>query len=186
MRARLVRSFARSWAVTWLALAPPAFAGEPVPAPAPAPPAAPKPARERSPSPSEIAWTALAYLPNRLFDLCDVVRLRARFGDGWAAGARVTRWGAVFAGTYEALWVGLPGPRGRSSLPLPFGLEGKTGVDAGPIMISSSSQAPLYGVGEIGAGVHVYMIGAEAGVDLYEIADFFAGFALVDLARDDF
>jgi len=38
----------------------------------------------------------------------------------------------------------------------------------------------------IGAGVQIYMIGAEAGVDLYEIADFFAGFALVDFARDDF
>jgi hypothetical protein len=137
-------------------------------------------------SASSIAWTALAYLPNRVFDLCDVVRLRARFGEGFAAGARVTRYVPVFAGSYEAVWVGLPGPRGRSALPLPMGWEGKTGVDAGPLAISSSSQAPSYGIGEIGAGVQVYMIGAEAGIDVYEIADFFAGFALVDFADDDF
>jgi hypothetical protein len=133
-----------------------------------------------------VAWTVLSYLPNRVFDLCDVVRLRARFGEGFAAGARVTRYAPVFVGTYEALWVGLPGPRGRPALPLPLGWEGKSGLDAGPIGISSSSQAPHYGVGEVGAGVQIYMIGAEAGIDLYEIADFLAGFALVDFARDDF
>jgi hypothetical protein len=133
-----------------------------------------------------IAWTALAYVPNRVFDLCDVVRLRARVGEGFAAGARVTKWGNVFVGSYDALWVGAPGPRGRASLPFPVGWESDSGVDVGPIGMSSNSQAPNYGVGEIGAGVQVYLLGAEAGVDVYELADFFAGFALVDFARDDF
>jgi hypothetical protein len=137
-------------------------------------------------SPFSLAWTALAYLPNRVFDLCDVVRLRARFGEGFAAGARVTKWGNVFVGSYDALWIGLPGPRGRSALPFPIGYEGKAGVGVGPIDLASNSQAPYYGAGEIGAGAQVYMIGAEAGFDVYELVDFFAGFALVDFARDDF
>jgi hypothetical protein len=161
-------------ALVWLTLAGPALADDPTPDAAP------------RRSVGSIAWTTLTYLPNRVFDLCDVLRLRARFGEGFSAGARVTRWGAVFAGSYEALWVGVPGPRGRRSLPLPLGYEGKSGVDVGPIAVSSSAQAPLYGVGEVGAGVQVYMIGAEAGVDFYELVDFFAGFALVDFARDDF
>jgi hypothetical protein len=175
MRAR----FAGSLAVTLL-LASAALADPPAPDPAPAA----KPARSRSSF--SLAWTALAYLPNRVFDLCDVVRLRARVGDGWAAGARVTKWGNVFAGSYDALWVGLPGPRGRAALPLPIGYESHAGVDVGPIGMSSRSQAPDYGVGEIGAGVQAYLVGAEAGVDVYELADFFAGFALIDFARDDF
>jgi hypothetical protein len=180
MRARLAAA-----AVLCLALGASAHADEPAPTPSSAPAPATKPPEPRSAV--GIAWTALAYVPNRVFDLCDVVRLRARFGDGFAAGARITRYVPVFVGTYDAAWVGLPGPRGEASIPIPLGYERKAGVDAGPIAISSQhSQAPRYGVGEIGAGVQVYLVGAEAGVDVYELADFFAGFVLVDFARDDF
>jgi len=176
MRARI----AGSWVVLlWLALVWPARADSPAPS-SPAPKPAP------SASPTSVAWKVVAYLPNRVFDLCDVVRLRARVGDGWAAGARVTRWGGVFAGSYEALWLGVPGPRGRPSVPLPIGWEGKGGVDLGPMAMSSQAHAPQYGVGEIGAGVQLYVVGAEAGFDVYELADFLAGFAGIDFAGDDF
>ena len=73
----------------------------------------------QSPPPSAPArsttWTVLAYLPNRVFDLCDVVRLHVRIGTGWAAGARVTRYLPVFVGDYGALWLGLAGPRGADA-----------------------------------------------------------------------
>jgi len=134
----------------------------------------------------ERAWTVVAYLPNRLFDLCDVVRLRARVGTGFAAGARVTRYLPFFVGGYRAVWVGLPGPRGRASLPLPAGSEGQTGVDVGPAHVGSGSNAPVYGAGEVGAGLMIYFVGVDVGVDPYELADFLAGFALVDFAHDDF
>lgn len=163
--------------VLWLALVSPARAE---------PPAAPAPEPAASASPTSIAWKVIAYLPDRVFDLCDVVRLRARIGDGWAAGARVTRWGGVFVGSYEALWLGVPGPRGRASLPLPIGYEGKGGVDVGPMAMSSQARAPQYGVGEVGAGLQLYVVGAEAGFDVYELGDFLAGFAGIDFAGDDF
>ncbi len=134
----------------------------------------------------DVAWRVAAYLPNRLFDLCDVVRLHARVGTGFAAGARVTRYVPAFIGDYGALWVGLPGPRGRAKLPLPVGTESQGGVEAGPALAGSGSHAPVYGVGEVGAGGMVYIVGVDVGVDLYEVADFLAGFALVDFARDDF
>jgi len=132
------------------------------------------------------AWTVVAYLPNRLFDLCDVVRLHARVGTGFAAGARVTRYLPAFVGDYGALWVGLPGPRGRAKLPVPVGTESQSGVEVGPAHAGSGSHAPVYGVGEVGAGGMLYIVGAEVGVDLYELADFLAGLALVDFAHDDF
>jgi hypothetical protein len=142
--------------------------------------------REAQSDPGGTAWTVFAYLPNRLFDLCDVVRLHARVGTGFAAGARVTRYLPAFVGDYGALWLGLPGPRGRAKLPLPVGIESQSGFEAGPAAAGSRAQAPVYGVGEIGVGGMLYVVGAEVGVDPYELADFLAGFALVDFARDDY
>ncbi len=139
-----------------------------------------------SPPSRSVAWTAIAYLPNRVFDLCDVVRLRLRIGTGWAAGARVTRALPVFVGDYGALWIGVAGPRGRASVPWPVGTESQSGFEAGPAAAGSRAHSPVYGVGEIGAGGMVYLIGADLGVDPYELADFVAGFALVDFAHDDF
>ena len=144
--------------------------------------AAPEP---QSP-PRTTTFTVLAYLPNRLFDLCDIVRLHARIGTGFAAGARVTRYLPAFIGDYGALWVGLPGPRGRAMVPTPVGAESQGGLEVGPARAGSGSHAPVYGVGEVGAGGMLYIVGAEVGVDLYELADFLAGFALVDFAHDDF
>ena len=134
----------------------------------------------------ERAWSVAEYLPNRLFDLCDVVRLHVRVGTGFAAGGRVTRSLPVFVGDYRAVWVGLPGPRGRAKLPLPAGAEGEKGVEVASMRVGSGSKAPEYGVGEIGAGVMIYVVGVEIGVDPYEFVDFLAGFAGVDLAHDDF
>ena len=131
-------------------------------------------------------WSVAAYLPNRLFDLCDVVRLHARVGTGFAAGARLTRSLPVFVGDYRAVWVGLPGPRGRAQLPLPAGSESQKGVELGPAQVGSGSRAPEYGVGEVGAGVMIYLVGVEVGFDPYELVDFLAGFAAVDFAHDDF
>jgi hypothetical protein len=149
----------------------------------PKPDAAPPPPRD---APRSTTWTVVAYLPNRLFDLCDLVRLRVRVGNGWAAGARVTRYLPVFVGDYGALWVGLAGPRGRATVPWPMGTESQSGFEAGPTGAGSREHSPVYGAGEIGAGGMLYIVGADVGVDPYELADFLAGFALIDFAHDDF
>lgn len=142
-------------------------------------PAPPPTARDR-------AWRVAAYLPNRLFDLCDIVRVHARVGTGFGAGARVTRYLPVFIGDYRAVWLGLPGPRGRAALPLPVGTEGQKGLELGPTKLGGAWHPPTYGVGEVGAGVMVYFVGLEIGFDPYELADFLAGIAIVDFAHDDF
>ena len=88
-------------------------------------------------------------------------------------------------GDYDATWIGLPGPRLRPKLPLPFGIASQTGLAFGPAT-SGDGSGPEYGKGEIGAVAHVYMLGFDVGFDVYEVADFFAGFALVDLSHDDY
>lgn len=132
-----------------------------------------------------VAWKVLMYLPNRVCDLTDVVRVQVRAGPGWALSARATRVLPLFIGGYDTTWLGLPGARGRASIPLPAGVSSQTGFAFGP-MGSGGSQAPYYGKGEIGAGVQLYMLGFDVGFDVYELADLFAGFALVDFAHDDF
>lgn len=140
----------------------------------------------REPGTVQIAWRVVAYLPNRVFDLCDIARFHVRVGEGFGVGARATRSVPLFVGEYSALWVGLPGPRGRASVPLPLGLEAQKGVEVGPVSASSQSRAPVYGVGEVGAGGMAAVIGLDVGLDPYELADFLAGFVLVDFANDDF
>lgn len=147
------------------------------------------PVRAADPAPktfSQRAWTVAAYLPNRFFDLCDIARLRVRIGTGFAAGARVTRYLPVFIGDYQAIWFGLPGPRGRARLPLPAGSEGESGAGVGTARIGSASNAPTYGVGEVGAGAMLYLVGLDVGIDLYEVVDFLTGLATVDISGDDF
>ena len=157
------------------------------------PPAPPTPSAQRAPpapppsrSTGDVALAVLAYLPNRVFDLSDIVRLHARVGTGFGVGARVTQLLPVFAGDYRALWVGLPGPRGSAKLPIPIGFEGQKGLHMGPIRTSTIWRTPEYGVGEVGGGVMVYALGVEVGVDPYELGDFLAGIVLVDFAHDDF
>jgi hypothetical protein len=145
------------------------------------------PKRKSSPASNalDVVWAVLAYLPNRVFDLTDVVRFQVRAGPGWALSARATRALPIFMGDYKTTWIGLPGPRGRPSVPLPVGLSSQSGFSFGP-GLASGSQAPNYGTGEIGAGVQLYMIGFDVGIDPVELADFFAGFAGVDFQHDDF
>ena len=120
--------------------------------------------------------TVLMYLPNRLFDLTDIVRLRLELGPGWAIGARATSFVPLFIGGYDCTWLGVHGPRNGPSIPLPFGLDegGGFGLGGGD-----------YGSAEFGVAVHLWMIGFDVGFDPRELVDFGAGFANVDLSHDD-
>jgi len=136
-------------------------------------------------SAADKAWKVLMYVPDRVFDLFDVFRFQVRAGPGWALGARITRSAPLFLGDYRATWIGLPGPRGRPKLPLPFGIASQSGFALGPAS-SDDGEGPDYGRGEIGAVAHLYMLGFDVGFDAFELADFFPGFAGVDLAHDDY
>jgi len=131
-----------------------------------------------------IGHKLLLYLPNRLFDLMDVVRLRARVGPGFGAGARATKPLSVTAGFYSAVWAGLPGPRGKRTISLPVGLEALSGAKVSVIDVAAEGGLH-YGRTEFGAGAQVFIIGADVGVDPGELLDLVGGLILIDFRKDD-
>ena len=140
------------------------------------------------PAPDRVSLThhILWYLPNRFLDLTDVLRARVRVGPGLALNIHFTRWVNFYAGEYHAVYLGLPGPRVEPVWPLPAGLEQEKGLALlGVDATDTLPHEPAYSDTEITAGAHVLLVGAEAGFDLVEAADFLFGFFLLDPRRDD-
>lgn len=144
-----------------------------------------KPAEKQEESHSflhKLAW----YIPNRILDAFDMVRLRVRVGPGVAADVRVTKMASVFAGTYATVYAGLPGPRNRRMPKLPVGLESKNGVEISVIDATvSGGIEPDYGPVECGFGAQILLVGFDFGIEPFDILDFITGFFFIDLRRDD-
>jgi len=130
----------------------------------------------------------LMYIPNRIFDLLDIVRLRVRLGPGLSVGARATSIATVFVGGHSTAYVGLPGPRGKPEIPWIFGLEDSYGPLIAPAKETEeeAERHPYYGPMEIGAEVQAGIIGVSVGVEPLEALDFLAGIFFIDLKGDDF
>ena len=134
-----------------------------------------------------LGYVMLLYLPNRVVDLFDIVRLRLRLGPGLAAGVRATDVFELFAGEYFTVFAGLPGPRLSPVPKLPFGFESYSGEGANRFREPKGEQlSPDYSPTEFGFGLQTLIVGADAGLDPFEALDFFAGFLLMDPAADDF
>lgn len=120
----------------------------------------------------------LLYIPNRILDAIDIVRVDLGIGGAAGGVVRMTSWGQM-------------GYRYIDPGTLRVGLFGRTL----PIMIEEQSEygfGPDFHVsfprevcdGEIGIGVDA-AAGAYVGICLDEAADFLAGLFLVDLKHDD-
>lgn len=133
-----------------------------------------------------VGHKVVMYIPNRILDLIDIVRLRVRFGPGIAVDARVTQLAAVHVGAYDTVYLGLPGPRNRRTPKLPVGFERQSGA---PVKVVDSTDndnfGPDYGPAEIDLGAQVLIVGVDAGVEPFELLDFVAGLFFIDLRNDD-
>lgn len=129
----------------------------------------------------------LMWLPNRVFDVLDVVRLRLRLGPGLGAGARVTEVADITLGGWSSVFVGIPGPRGRPVINWPIGLETYAGAELSVLDASTEDDehAPNYGPAEVGLGLHLLILGLEVGVEPWEAVDFIVGLAFFDPVGDD-
>jgi hypothetical protein len=128
----------------------------------------------------------LWYIPNRISDVLDIVRLRLRVGPGLAVGVRATELADVYVGTYASIFVGVPGPRGRRAFNWPFGFESKSGVEAS--VLDATLEGPIgpeYGPTEFGASLHLLLVGVDVGVDPLEIVDFALGLVTIDFIGGD-
>jgi hypothetical protein len=134
-----------------------------------------------------LLYGVLLYLPNRLFDILDIVRARVRLGPGIGVGARATELADVFVGSYLSVYVGIPGPRGKTTIPWPAGLESRTGVEVS--LADATIDGPIgpdYGLAEFGVDGQFAIVGVAVGVDPFELVDALVGFLTFDLMDDDF
>jgi hypothetical protein len=130
----------------------------------------------------KILW----YVPNRVLDFFDIFRLRIRFGPGLAGNARMTSAASAFGGSYNTVYVGLPGPREEAHLRSPVGREQWKGIYfMGIDATDDTPHNPGYSVSECDLGAQLLVVGAEAGVDPVEFVDFLAGFFFMGLRKDD-
>jgi len=128
----------------------------------------------------------LLYIPNRILDVLDIVRLRVRVGPGLAAGVRATKIAQAYVGTYASVYVGLPGPRLRPFPKLPVGLESYNGVALSVLDATASGGiGPDYSPTEFGFSVQPLIFGLDLGIDPWEILDFATGLLMIDLRDDD-
>ncbi len=136
-----------------------------------------------------VAHKLLLYIPNRVFDVLDVARVRLRLGPGLGLGVRVTKIASLYLGSYASAYIGLRGPRLHPEIPWPFGADTNSGVQISVINETTDEPeekgAPAYGLLEIGADGQLILFGAALGVDPLEVVDFVTGIFLVDLTGDD-
>ena len=126
----------------------------------------------------------LFYIPDRVFDVLDIIRLRLRVGPGISVGVRATKPASAFLGTHLTVWAGLHGPRGKRWLPLPVGFEARSGAQVSVADLAKSGT--YYGPLEIGFETQLFLLGPNVGVAPFELIDFVAGIFFIDLQNDDF
>ncbi len=126
----------------------------------------------------------MLYPFNRIMDGIDMFRFNGALGPGFGFNLRATKAAQVGVENYFAVRAGL-GKRGSLFFPRYGVLYTETEVatmGVGPVYTGGSQR----GATEVGGTFHLGVVGAEAAVDLSEIADFFAGFVLLDLKGDDY
>ena len=148
----------------------------------PAPAAEDEGAKERTAGHKVLFW-----IPNRVLDLLDVVRLRGRVGPGVAVSVRATENVDAYLGAYATVYVGLPGPRNRRIPKLPLGIESRIGAEVSRADLSTGFWIfdPDYSTTEFGLGAQVLLLGADIGFDPMEFVDLLGGIVLQDPREDD-
>jgi hypothetical protein len=128
--------------------------------------------------------SVVLYIPNRVFDMLDIVRLRLRLGPGLSAGVSATELADVFVGAHTSVYAGLRGSRGKPEIPWPFGIEKRAGAEVSIADATASNvHNDLLG---FGAETQLGIIGINAAIEGYDILDLITGFFFIDFAKDDF
>jgi len=131
-----------------------------------------------------VITSIVCYIPNRVFDLLDIVRFRLRVGPGISAGVRATELLSGYAGVHSSLYVGLRGPRGEKEIPWPLGFDNRAGAQVS--LADASTGEPYYDPLEVGLEAQPLIAGVNIGIGFFEILDFITGLVFIDLTGDDF
>jgi hypothetical protein len=153
-----------------------------------APPASDTPSASKPSESKSLGHRLLFYIPNRVFDVLDLVRLRLRVGPGLTVGVRATELADVNVGSHATIFVGLHGPRSTPQIPWPVGLETFAGVEVSVADLGTDEgkHSPQYGPLEIGLGAQLAILGFDLGIEPYDALDLALGLLTLDPKGDDF
>lgn len=119
----------------------------------------------------------LYYVPNRVLDFIDIGRASIGIGCGFGFNVRATELAEIGYGQYSTTRFGLKG----RVMPVYDEKINEAGFGFLGYVNGCLQRDPS----EIGADLHLGVIGVQAAVSLVEAVDFVAGFALIDLQGDD-
>lgn len=123
----------------------------------------------------------LNYIPDRIMDLCDILRFGVNAGPGVAFHAKATDPVQATVVARDSFGVGFQGLR---HVPYCSGLETVEGVGT----LSKADQERLlwhHSPTDLRLEVHPILAGAHVAVDPVEIADFILGIFTIDIRHDD-
>lgn len=119
----------------------------------------------------------LYYAPNRVLDAIDIGRFSLGIGCGFGFNLRATELLEIGYGQYSTTRFGLKG----RVMPVYDEKIDEAGIGFLGWVNGCLQRDPS----EVGADLHLGIIGAQAAISLVEVVDFIAGFALIDLQCDD-
>jgi hypothetical protein len=127
----------------------------------------------------------LLYIPNRVADLAEIVRFGVNIGPGIGIDAEAT--GAFRAAAMTRASAGL-GYQGLRHSPISMGTE--TYVAVGPFepdipLMPDLTKEWYRSKADLRIEPHLVIVGAHGAIDLWAIADFFAGILTIDPEEDD-
>lgn len=151
---------------------PPAYPGGYAQAPAPV--AAPYNGQSTG---NTLLDVVLYYVPNRVLDAIDIGRASIGIGCGFGFNLRATELAEIGYGQYSTTRFGMKG----RVMPVYDEKIDEAGIGFLGWVSGCLQRDPS----EVGADLHLGVIGVQAAVSLVEVADFVTGFVLIDLQGDD-
>ena len=126
---------------------------------------------------SSLVDLILYYAPNRVLDAIDIFRLNIGIGCGFGFNVRATELAEIGYGQYSTTRFGIKG----RVMPVYDEKIDEAGIGFLGCVNGCLQRDPS----EVGADLHLGIIGAQAAISLVEVVDFVAGFVLIDLQGDD-
>lgn len=146
---------------------------------------------ERSRNERSILIDIALFLPNRIFDVLDIVKAKVRLGPGVDIGLQITKPVSFYLGSHTSVYLGLPGPREERFIPIPFGADSVAGASLSVLDATVKNDTTRgkdterKSQTEISAETQLILVGAEIGLDPLELLDALAGFIFIDIKEDD-
>ena len=128
--------------------------------------------------PFRLIHKVITYPFNRVLDLMDCFRLNVGVGPGIGVNVRCTPALRLGAAIYDSLRFGIQ----KRNFPIYRESSLEAGICMAYIQLGDADRDRM----EVGASLHLILIGADIAIDFEEVGDFFAGIFTIDHKNDDF